>query len=149
MVPKLFRPLGDCERIEHGLFAKNPNANIQVAYHVALGSSKHHHRNTSQLVVLVMQPKNFGNLSWEVHRYGNKDIAEIDVENLPDDVKIIDITTASLRNQFKVRDTDINAKFNKFAERHSEVLLTGMVPLSYLTLSKFTGSVSNGSCYAS
>lgn len=62
------------------------------------------------------------------HKYGNKDIVEIHIKSLPEDVQIIDLTETFLWQRFEVGNDKINERFHNFAQRHSEVLLKGNVP---------------------
>jgi len=76
------------------------------------------------------------------YKYGQKDIAEIDVAMLPEDVKIIDLREQADREKYELHNKmEINEKFHKFASSHSEVLLVGRVPPECLTLIPFTGTV--------
>ena len=76
------------------------------------------------------------------YKYGQKDIAEIDVATLPADVTIIDLRDQADRKTYELRnEKEINQKFHKFASSHSEVLLVGRVPPECLTLIPFTGTV--------
>ena len=134
--------MGEDERIEHGLSAKDPTARKEVAYHVASGSSVCWKSQFISTCSSRGSAETFRQLKMKSsYKYGNKDIAEIDVGSLPDDVKIIDLTEAILRQQFEVKDEETNKKFHKYAQSHSEVLLTGNVPSSCLTRLEFTGTV--------
>lgn len=60
---------------------------------------------------------------------GIQTIVVIDVNNLPSDVAIIDLTKENIRKEYELRNNDnINEKFHKFAASHGEVLLEGYIP---------------------
>ena len=132
--------------IKDGLVAKNPNGQLDVAEHVANGSSGGQSRYISTCSSLYAA-QHFLGLKIRKncrHKYGQKNIVEIDVAMLPEDVKIIDLRDQADRKKYELRNKmEINQKFHKFASSHSEVLLVGRVPPECLTLIPFTGTVPN------
>lgn len=53
---------------------------------------------------------------------------KIDVNNLPSEVSIIDLTDVTLREQYEVGNGVLNSNFHNYAERFMEVLLVGDIP---------------------
>ena len=144
-LPKLYRLLCDDDILSDGLVAKNPNdRQLDVAEHVANGSSGGQSRYISTCSSLGAAQR-FRGLKIRKHcryKYGRKDIVEIDVGTLPEDVEIIDLRDQADREKYELcNKMEINQKFHKFASSHSEVLLVGRVPPKCLTLIPFTGTV--------
>lgn len=140
--PKLYRLLHENEDITKGLSAKSPGAGKDVATHVATGSKRGYSSQYISTCSSIYKAESFRNLKLNSgYKRGMKDIAEIDVGSLPEDVTIIDLRTNILRKKYEINDKEVNEKFHKFAESHQEVLLVGTVPVSCLKLIKFTGVV--------
>jgi len=130
--------------IKDGLVTKNPNGQLRVAEHVANGSGGGQSRYISTCSSWYAAQR-FRGLKIKKHcrhKYGQKDIAEIDVATFPEDVEIIDLRPQADREKYELHNKmEINEKFHKFASSHSEVLLVGRVPPECLTLIPFTGTV--------
>ncbi|XP_076076123.1 uncharacterized protein LOC143046999 [Mytilus galloprovincialis] len=138
----LYRLLRENEDITQGLSAKSPEKKEKVATHVATGSTQEYSSQYISTCSSLYKAESFRSLKLNSkYRWGTKDIAEIDVGSLPEDVTIIDLRTNKLRKDHEINDKDVNERFNKFAESHQEVLLIGTVPASCLKLIKFTGVV--------
>lgn len=136
--PKLFRLLREGEDITKGLTAKNPNGNEKVAVHVATGSKRYcASQYISKCGSLIYAESLRGLKLRSSFRWGMKDIVEIDVGTLPDDVTIIDLRTQMERRKYETSDQSINYLFHRYAETHQEVLLIGTVPSSCLTLHNY------------
>ncbi|CAC5409628.1 unnamed protein product [Mytilus coruscus] len=131
--PKLYRLLRDGECKENGLQAKDPGSNTSVADHVANGSNGSCSKYISTCSTRSAA-YNWLRLKTKSRRYRNgiKTIVEIDVNNLPSNVNIIDLTSEELRKQYEEWDKEINRQFHRFAASHGEVLLVGFVPADCL-----------------
>ena len=125
--------LGCGENINNGLTAKNCYSCISVAEHVAYGSnggtSKYISTCSSTSGVQTIRRLK---LRSRRYRYGTTQIVEIDVNELPENVKLIDLTTRDLRKQYELGSFIIDSKFHKHAEEFGEVLLEGSVPSNCL-----------------
>ncbi|XP_063447029.1 probable serine/threonine-protein kinase DDB_G0278845 [Mytilus trossulus] len=133
--PKLYRLLRENENKNNGLRAKYPFSNISVGHHVAYGSKG----EISKYISTCSSPYAAHNLlevkrSRGNNRNGNNNdkIVEIDVNKLPLNVSIIDLTSEELREPYEVRDEETNRKFHKFARTYREVLLVGNIPANCL-----------------
>ena len=136
-LPKLYRLLSDDDILTYGLVAKNPDdRQISVAEHVANGSGDGKSRYISTCSSLgAAQHFRYLKTRGRKYRYGQKDIAEIDVATLPMEVTIIDLRTSIDREIHELQHgMAIKDRFHKFADAHSEVLLVGKVPPECLTL---------------
>lgn len=121
--------LRESENKDNGLSAKNPRSNIGVAEHVANGSSGGDSRYISTCSTLSAARNLLRLKTKSKFRNGTKKIVEIDVNNLPLTVKIIDLTEGNLRKTFEfLKEEEIIRKFNRYAESHGEVLLVGYIP---------------------
>lgn len=133
--PKLYRLLRENENKNIGLKAKFPFSNISVAHHVAYGSKG----KSSKYISTCSSPYAAYNLlelkrsrGSNRNRNNNDKIVEIDVNRLPSNVSIIDLTSEELREPYEVRDEETNRKFHKFAQKYREVLLVGNIPANCL-----------------
>ncbi|XP_052068404.1 uncharacterized protein LOC127707732 [Mytilus californianus] len=130
---KLYRLMREGENKDNGLMAKNPRSNTTVAEHVANGSNEGDSRYISTCSTLSAAQNLLRLKTKSKYRNGNKKIVEIDVNNLPLDVDIIDLTEENLRKSHEARnDDDIKRKFHRFAASHGEVLLVGYIPADCL-----------------
>ncbi|CAG2199804.1 unnamed protein product [Mytilus edulis] len=91
-------------------------------------------RNIARLFILICR-KTFSTKLASIknrskrYRNGIQTIVKIDVNNLPLNVNLIDLTEKHLREDHELPNRDaINKDFHRFAESHGEVLLEGHVP---------------------
>ncbi|XP_063447628.1 uncharacterized protein LOC134727179 [Mytilus trossulus] len=127
---KLYRLLGELEHKDNGLRAKNPLSSTKVAEHVAYGSTRLVSKYISTCSTLSAA-KNLLRLKMKSKSYRNgiQTIVAIDVNNLPSDVAIIDLTNENIRKKYELQNNDyLNEKFHKFAASYGEVLLEGYIP---------------------
>ncbi|XP_071129376.1 uncharacterized protein [Mytilus edulis] len=128
--PKLYRLLRTGESKDNGLRAKDPSSKTSLAEHVANGSNGGESRYISTFSTLSAA-QNWLRLKNRSKRYRNgiQTIVKIDVNNLPLNVNLIDLTEKHLREDHELPNRDdINQDFHRFAESHGEVLLDGPVP---------------------
>lgn len=105
-----------------------------MAHHVAYGSKG----KSSKYISTCSNPYAAYNLlelkrSRGRNRNGHDDkIVEIDVNRLPLNVSIIDLTSEELREPYEVKDEKTNKRFHIFARQYGEVLLVGNIPANCL-----------------
>ncbi|XP_063445293.1 uncharacterized protein LOC134725419 [Mytilus trossulus] len=125
---KLYRLLGDSENKDDGLTAKNPRSNTGVAEHVANGSNGGDSRYISTCSTLSAAQNLLRLKKRSRFRNGTHRIVEIDVNNLPLKVNIIDLTEENLRKDYAYGKEETIRNFHRYAESHGEVLLVGYIP---------------------
>ena len=120
---KLYRILRPDENPSKGLVAKKPNAGETVLSHVNCGSRPKYasqYISTSSSLDTAYRYKKKG----EAKNLTGLGIAEIDIENLPQNCKIIDLTSEKNRDKYLG-----NAVCKNYAKASNEVLLQCNEPI--------------------
>lgn len=119
----VYRVIRADENPEKGLFPKNPDRNMSVEGHVVSGSRN----NGSQYISTTTDI----NVAKEWAKKDGCKIVKIDLNKLPDNINIYDLSTKEGREIFLKGATSKN-----FAKASNEVLLEGSIPSEAITVLK-------------
>ncbi|VDI22637.1 Hypothetical predicted protein [Mytilus galloprovincialis] len=122
----VYRLLRPEENYANGIRAKHPNSTTSVFKHVLDGS----YRSTSRYISTCGSLHALRKFAQKSRSPGH--VIKIQIDALPDDVEIIDLRDYHERMEYieHTDDEDEIWKFNNFANKFEEVLLSGYIPAS-------------------
>ncbi|KAL4229107.1 hypothetical protein ACF0H5_012146 [Mactra antiquata] len=134
----LYRVVRRNENYRVGIKAKNPNANMTVFDHVALGAARRSQYISTSASLEAAE--DFAMKSWRYNAGMPVTIVRMNTANLTSETKFIDLTNSSIRslifNRHHVSEAAKNKRAHNCARKFEEVLVEGKIPAECVRLVK-------------